>query len=174
MSHLLLWPIVLPLLGAALALFLEHRRFGWAARRWAAWAMLGLQGVAVAAVVARVADGEVVAYLLGDWPARLGIALMADRLSGWMLAVTWLLGAACLLHACGGWDRRAPHFHAFFQLQLMGLNGAFLTGDVFNLFVFFEVMLSASYGCWPAAGAGCACAARSTTWPSTSPPRRCS
>ncbi len=154
MSHLLLWPIVLPLLGAALALFLEHRRFGWAARRWAAWGMLGLQGAAVAAMLARVTDGEVVAYLLGDWPARLGIALMADRLSGWMLAVTWLLGAACLLYACGGWDRRAPHFHAFFQLQLMGLNGAFLTGDVFNLFVFFEVMLSASYGLLASGGRG--------------------
>lgn len=108
MSHLLLWPIVLPLLGAALALFLEHRRFGWAARRWAAWGMLALQGVAVAAVVARVAGGEVVAYLLGDWPARLGIALMADRLSGWMLAVTWPWAwpACCTPAAAGTGARR--------------------------------------------------------------------
>ena len=45
-----------------------------------------------------------------------------------------------------GWDRRGRHFHPLFQFQLIGLNGAFLTGDVFNLFVFFEVMLIASYG----------------------------
>src|SRR5690606_33212865 len=56
--------------------------------------------------------------------------------------------------ACSGWDRRAPHFHALFQLQLMGLNGAFLTGDVFNLFVFFEVMLIASYGLLLSGGRG--------------------
>jgi multicomponent K+:H+ antiporter subunit D len=93
-------------------------------------------------------------YLLGDWPSRLGIALMVDRLSAWMLLVTTLLAIASLLHACAGWDRRAPHFHAFFQFQLMGLNGAFLTGDIFNLFVFFEVMLIASYGLLLSAGRG--------------------
>lgn len=65
-----------------------------------------------------------------------------------------ILGAACLLHACAGWDRRAPHFHALFQFQLMGLNGAFLTGDIFNLFVFFEVMLIASYGLLLSGGRG--------------------
>ena len=45
-----------------------------------------------------------------------------------------------------GWDARGRHFHALFLFQLMGLNGAFLTGDAFNLFVFFEVLLIASYG----------------------------
>ena len=50
------------------------------------------------------------------------------------------------IYAAQGWDRRGRHFHALFQFQLMGLNGAFLTGDVFNLFVFFEVLLIASYG----------------------------
>jgi multicomponent K+:H+ antiporter subunit D len=50
-----------------------------------------------------------------------------------------------LLYASGGWDARGRHFHALFQFQLMGLNGAFLTGDLFNLFVFFEVLLIASY-----------------------------
>jgi multicomponent K+:H+ antiporter subunit D len=83
-------------------------------------------------------------------------------------ATTLLLAIPCLLHACS--DRRAPHFHALFQFQLVGLNGAFLTGDIFNLFVFFEVMLIASYGCCSAAAA-CACASACTTWCSTSPPR---
>ncbi len=99
------------------------------------------------------ATGRIEVYL-GDWPARLGIALMVDRLSALMLLVGLLLAAACLLHACAGWDRRAPHFHAFFQFQLMGLNGAFLTGDMFNLFVFFEVLLIASYGLMLSGGRG--------------------
>ena len=84
----------------------------------------------------------------------LGIVLMVDRLSALMLVVGQLLGVACLLHACAGWDRRAPHFHAFFQFQMMGLNGAFLTGDMFNLFVFFEVLLIASYGLMLSGGRG--------------------
>ena len=51
-----------------------------------------------------------------------------------------------MLAATGGTDRLGLHFHPVFQIQLAGLNGAFLTGDLFNLFVFFEVMLAASYG----------------------------
>src|SRR5690606_27090353 len=76
----------------------------------------------------------------------LGIVLMLDRLSALMVLTTTLLAIPALMYACAGWDRRALHFHALFQIQLAGLNGAFLTGDIFNLFVFFEVMLIASYG----------------------------
>ena len=50
-----------------------------------------------------------------------------------------------ILYASGGWDAHGRHFHALLQFQLMGLNGAFVTGDLFNLFVFFEVLLIASY-----------------------------
>lgn len=146
MNHLAVLPILIPMLGAIVSLFVEHRRIGARVQRGVAWASMLLLGVAVAALFARTAQGPVLVYLLGDWPSRLGIALVADRLSAWMLATTLLLSIAALLHACAGWDRRAPHFHALFQFQLMGLNGAFLTGDIFNLFVFFEVMLIASYG----------------------------
>ena len=154
MNHLPLLPILIPLFAAALALFFEHRRFGILPQRVVAWtSMLSLMLVVV--LMARgAAGGDVAVYLLGDWPARLGIALMVDRLSALMLVVAQLLGVACLMHACAGWDRRAPHFHAFFQFQLMGLNGAFLTGDVFNLFVFFEILLIASYGLMLSAGRG--------------------
>ncbi|MBB4127633.1 multicomponent K+:H+ antiporter subunit D [Xanthomonas translucens] len=154
MNHLVILPILIPLLGAALSLFVEHRRYGRHVRRAVAWTAMAALAATVLALFVRAGDGQVQVYLLGDWPSRLGIALMADRLSAWMLLTTTLLAAACLLHACAGWDRRAPHFHALFQFQLVGLNGAFLTGDVFNLFVFFEVMLIASYGLLLSGGRG--------------------
>lgn len=154
MNHLPILPILIPLLGAIASLFVEHRRFGARVQRGVAWSSVGLLALAVVALVQATADGRLLVYLLGDWPARLGIALVADRLSAWMLLTTLCLSVACLLHACAGWDRRAPHFHALFQFQLMGLNGAFLTGDIFNLFVFFEVMLIASYGLLVSGGRG--------------------
>lgn len=154
MNQLPVLAILIPLLGGALSLFVEHRRIGTWVQRSVAWAsMLALLLVSVGLAV-RAADGGIGVYLLGDWPARLGIALVVDRLSALMVLATTLLAIPCLLHACAGWDRRAPHFHALFQLQLVGLNGAFLTGDVFNLFVFFEVMLIASYGLLLSGGRG--------------------
>ena len=154
MNQLPILPILLPLLGGALSLLVEHRRIGTVVQRSVAWVFMLATLAASTLLVLRAHDGSVMVYMLGDWPGRIGIALMVDRLSALMVLTTALLGAACLLHACSGWDRRAPHFHALFQLQLMGLNGAFLTGDVFNLFVFFEVMLIASYGLLLSGGRG--------------------
>lgn len=154
MNHLPILPILIPMIGGAVSLFVEHRRHGPVVQRSVAWAAMAALAMAVAALAASTADGSISAYLLGDWPARLGIVLVADALSSWMLLTTVLLAACCLLHACAGWDRRAPHFHALFQFQLAGINGAFLTGDIFNLFVFFEVMLIASYGLLLSGGRG--------------------
>ncbi|MDH7454021.1 monovalent cation/H+ antiporter subunit D [Luteimonas composti] len=145
MQHLVLAPIVLPLVTGAILLMLE-RRHDVRVLRSGAWIGLALLLAAAVALVARADGGGIEAYLLGDWPSRLGIALMLDRLSALMVLTTTLLAIPALLYACAGWDRRALHFHALFQIQLAGLNGAFLTGDIFNLFVFFEVMLIASYG----------------------------
>ncbi|MEY3747035.1 MAG: hypothetical protein RL194_494 [Pseudomonadota bacterium] len=86
-----------------------------------------------------------IAYALGEWQPPFGIVLVADRLAALGVMLSAILGAAALLYASAGFDRKGRHFHAIFQLQLVGINGAFLTGDVFNLFVFFEVMLLASY-----------------------------
>src|SRR5699024_5294607 len=83
-------------------------------------------------------------YLLGNWSPPFGIVLMVDRLSSLMLLLTALLALPALVYSIARWDRVGVHFYAIFQLLLMGVNGAFLTNDLFNLFVFFEIMLAAS------------------------------
>src|SRR5690606_27976141 len=91
-------------------------------------------------------DGRIAVYLLGNWPPPFAIVLVLDRLSAMMLVLTAVLAIPSLVFAIGRWHKAGPNFHSLFLLLVMGLNGAFLTGDLFNLFVFFEVMLAASYG----------------------------
>ncbi|MCX7692143.1 MAG: monovalent cation/H+ antiporter subunit D [Tepidimonas taiwanensis] len=98
-----------------------------------------------AALVARADTGGWAVYALGEWPAPFGIVLVLDRLAALMVLLTHWVALPVLWYACGGWDTRGRHFHAIFHFQLMGLGGAFVTGDLFNLFVFFEVLLIASY-----------------------------
>ncbi|MFM1991678.1 MAG: sodium hydrogen antiporter subunitD, ShaD [Pseudomonadota bacterium] len=142
MNHAPVVPIVLPALAAALMLL--DRRLG--AQRALAWLSVLLQLGCAAWLVALASDGWRGVYLLGNWAAPWGIALVCDRLSAMMVALTALLAVVALAAAHGRWDGRGEHFHPLLQVQLMGLNGAFLTGDLFNLFVFFEVLLIASYG----------------------------
>jgi multicomponent K+:H+ antiporter subunit D len=144
MNHLVIAPLLLPLLAGIVHLFGRHLGYTW--RRGFSFAVvLGQIGLALALLQA-VNDGSILTYALGNWPAPFGIVMVADRLSVWMLLVTALLALFPLLYASRGIDVSGRHFHILFQLQLFGLNGAFLTGDLFNLFVFFEVLLLASYG----------------------------
>jgi multicomponent K+:H+ antiporter subunit D len=144
MNHLVISPILLPLL-AGIALLLARHIDARIQRAFSVAAVLGQ--IVLAALLLRAVDGgDILTYALGDWPAPYGIVLVADRLAAWMLLVTALLALFPLLHACRGEDGKGRHFHVLYQLQLFGLNGAFLTGDLFNLFVFFEVLLLASYG----------------------------
>lgn len=96
-------------------------------------------------LMSEAASGALAVYPLGGWSAPFGIVLVIDRLSAMMLALTWTIAIPILWYASGGWDTHGRHFHALFHFQLMGLSGAFVTGDLFNLFVFFEVLLIASY-----------------------------
>lgn len=89
--------------------------------------------------------GALTVYPLGGWQAPFGIVLVVDRLSAMMLALTWTIAVPVLWYATAQWDLCGRHFHALFHFQLMGLSGAFITGDLFNLFVFFEILLIASY-----------------------------
>jgi len=144
--HLIVAPILVPLVASAVLLFVDERRR-------VIKAMISLLSTlaltAVAIVLFKIESGpngfEGV-YLVGNWSAPFGIALVLDGLSALMLLLTALLAVPALIFSLARWHAVGAHFHSMVQLLLMGVNGAFLTGDLFNLFVFFEVMLAASYG----------------------------
>ena len=145
MSHWIIMPVILPaLLAPFIVLAMRHdlalqRVFSIAGAVALLAVSLGL--------IAQAAGGPPQVYELGNWRAPFGIVLVLDRLSALMILLSSLLAVVVSIYAASsGWDTRGRHFHALFQFQLMGINGAFLTGDVFNLFVFFEVLLIASYG----------------------------
>lgn len=143
MNHLPVIPVLLPLLAASLLLMAG--KLGLGAQRILAVAATSI-GLLIAILLLRATfDGTVMAYNLGDWPAPFGIVFVADKLAALMVLLVYLLGLPALLMATGGTDGLGRYFHPLFQLQLAGLSGAFLTGDIFNLFVFFEILLIASY-----------------------------
>ncbi|MFW8593366.1 monovalent cation/H+ antiporter subunit D [Cribrihabitans neustonicus] len=145
MNHLLIAPVVLPALVAPFIIMVVRHHLD--LQRIFSVASTVLLAAISLTLAAQAADGSVQVYELGDWPAPFGIVLVLDRLAGMMLVLTSFLALPVLLYAIGtGWDTRGSNFHALFQFQLMGILGAFLTGDAFNLFVFFEVLLIASYG----------------------------
>lgn len=146
MPHLMLAPILLPLLAAALMLLLreERQRLKLALNLGAC--LLGLLVSITLLFWADRPDATPDVYLAGNWRAPYGIVLVLDRLSALMLVLTSTVALATALFAAARWHRAGVHFHPLFQLQVMGLCGAFLTADLFNLFVFFEIMLAASYG----------------------------
>ena len=151
LEHLIVLPIVVPLVTGAAMLFLsEARRI---ARVTLALISVLVQlsvGVALLYLTSDAAPfiwpEGVGVYAVGHWPAPFGIVLVVDRLSAVMVTLSAAVALATLVYAISRWDRPGQPFHSLFQLQTMGLNGAFLTGDLFNLFVFFEVLLAASYG----------------------------
>ncbi|RKF14708.1 monovalent cation/H+ antiporter subunit D [Roseovarius spongiae] len=145
MNHWIVLPVVLPAILAPFIVLAARYHIG--IQR--AVSIAGISAlIAIAAGLAwQASDGTITLYRLSDWAAPFGIVVVADRLSTLMVLLTAVLALLVMLHAIGsGWDTRGRHFHALYQFQLMGLMGAFLTGDLFNLFVFFEVLLIASYG----------------------------
>ncbi len=149
LPHLPILPILLPMLTGGSLLLFGHARHSLRAA-FSLLSMLLQLAVAVALLVA--ADGTLAAwsgkvgvYALGNWAAPYGIVLVVDRLAATMIALTAILGLAALSYSLARWERAGVQFLPLFQFLLMGLNGTFLTGDLFNLFVFFEIMLAASY-----------------------------
>src|SRR6185503_5567967 len=147
-QHLIVAPVVLPLFAGAVMLALGRERHRILVAAINLVSTLVLVTVAVALIkTADEADGGLAGvYRLGDWPVPFAIVLVVDRLSALMLLLTSLVAAAAVVFSLARWHRAGAYFHPLFQFLLMGLNGAFLTGDLFNLFVFFELLLAASYG----------------------------
>ena len=151
LDHLPILPVAVPMMAGALMLLLKDSR------------RKSLTGLAFLSVFIQFAvavtllfmtagsipndwNNHIGVYLLGNWVAPFGIVFVVDKLSAVMLVLTIVLGISALIYSTAFWDRVGIHFHPLFQFILMGLNGAFLTGDLFNLFVFFEIFLAASYG----------------------------
>jgi multicomponent K+:H+ antiporter subunit D len=144
MNQGMILPVAIPAMAAALLVLVS--RYGLTVQRVTSVVAIALQLAVAAWLYALAADGETRVYLLGNWPAPFGIVLVLDRLAATMLLLAGVLGTGVLIASLRRWDQLGRHFHALFQFQLLGVNGAFLTGDLFNLFVFFEVLLIASYG----------------------------
>ncbi|MBA1272456.1 monovalent cation/H+ antiporter subunit D [Stutzerimonas azotifigens] len=143
MNHAVMLPLVLPLFVGSLLLVLN--RLALPAKRAISLVSTGLLIPIGIWLLMLAGDDQLRLYALGNWQPPFGIVMVLDRLSALMLLLTAVLAGFALLYASRGDDERGPNFHALFQFQLLGINGAFLTGDLFNLFVFFEILLIASY-----------------------------
>lgn len=144
-THWIVLPVLVPLFTAVILLLLRQRL--------SLVRIVSLAGSSVALVVAlwllfRVARGEVLVTQMGNWPAPYGITFVVDPLSAIMLTLAALMGLTVQVYAVGSMDRgrEKAGFYPLYQFLLMGVCGSFITGDLFNLYVFFEIMLISSFG----------------------------
>lgn len=144
MNNLILMPVLWPLLtGIILIFFVKQIKV-----QRAISLLSSLIGIGISAIVVyRVAQNGILTLALGSWEAPFGIIIVADMLASLLVLTTTIIGAAILVYSFYsiGKERESFYYYAVFQFLLVGVNGAFLTGDIFNLFVFFEVMLMSSY-----------------------------
>ncbi len=133
-QHLIVTPILLPMVTAALLLFIDERNRTAKALVSLAAVVLLLSNAIILFIVESGPNSFENVYLLGNWAAPFGIVLVIDGLSAMMLLLTAILAIAALLFSLAKWHAVGAHFHSLFQLLLVGVNGALLTGDLFNLF----------------------------------------
>lgn len=144
MNNLVVFPLLIPLVtGLIMAIFSKNIPF----QRWFSLFSLTLTGAVSFSLVQQVFVEGIQILPLGGWPAPFGIVLVVDMLSALLLTTASLVGIACICFAFNsiGREREQFYFYSLFQFLIAGVNGSFLTGDLFNLFVCFEVMLISSY-----------------------------
>jgi len=144
MTNLLILPILIPMLMGVILIFFKDSK---TIQRVVSATSLGLMLVLSVYIAYTVYVEGIQTIELGGWPAPFGIVLVADLLSSSLVALSSLLALVCLFYAFQTFspERERNYFHPFFMFLMVGVNGSFLTGDLFNLFVFFEVMLISSF-----------------------------
>ncbi|OLO38843.1 Na+/H+ antiporter subunit D [Alkalihalophilus pseudofirmus] len=144
MNNLVILPILIPfIIGTVLILFAKYHTLQ---RVISGITVFALLGISIYLAIFVYQEG-ILTLELGDWPAPFGIILVADMFATMMVILSSIVGLVCLFFAFQtiSSEREKFFFYPFYFFLLTGVNGAFLTGDLFNLFVFFEVMLIASY-----------------------------
>jgi multicomponent Na+:H+ antiporter subunit D len=144
MNLIIVLPIIIPLLFAIIMLFFwknvkEHKILN---------VIASLLSLSVSIILlSDVNSSGIVSLQFGSWQAPFGISLVADLLSSIMVLITAVIGLAASIYSLGSMDEQREKFlyYPLLQILLMGINGAFLTGDIFNLYVWFEVMLISSF-----------------------------
>ncbi|MEM9853607.1 MAG: Na+/H+ antiporter subunit D [Pseudomonadota bacterium] len=144
MTWYLTAPLVLPFLTAVASFLMRHSPSG----RWVSVGGNVLLLIASILLIAQVLQNGVLAGQMGGWPAPFGITLVADRLSAVMVVITAITALAVSVYALTDINERKEYlgYHALFNVLIGGVTGAFITGDLFNLYVWFEVMLISSFG----------------------------
>nr|MCU0853756.1 Na+/H+ antiporter subunit D [Paracoccaceae bacterium] len=144
MTWLLSLPLIIPFATAVAAYMVKDRPAG----AWISVAGSFLSLAASVALMAAVLRDGVIAAQMGGWAAPFGITLVADLLSAVMVVITAITGLAVAIYALSDIDAEKSRmgYHALFQVLIGGVTGAFVTGDLFNLYVWFEVMLISSFG----------------------------
>ncbi len=144
MNTLLVLPIIIPLTAAAACLLLRRYRV---AQRWIGMIAAGLLLASGIGLLYGVYRHGIAASQMGGWPAPFGITMVADTFSAIMVVLAGIIGFAVAIYSSTSIDARRQSFgyYPLLNVLLLGVCGAFLTGDLFSLFVWFEVMLIASF-----------------------------
>ena len=144
MTALVAVPVLVPLIAAALMLVVRPLT---AQRIFSMIALLSSLAAAVSVLIDLWASGPIKVVRLGGWPGEFAITMVADRLASVMVVVALLVVTAVLVYAMGqgGADVQSVFYHPVYMVMAAGISQAFLAGDLFNLFVAFEILLMASY-----------------------------
>lgn len=144
MNNLIILPIIIPLFTAIILIFFNKNI---KVQKWIS-AIASFAGIIISSVIVqRVHESGIQTLAVGNWKAPYGIVLVADMYSSLLVLTTSIIAFTSLLFAFStiSHDREKFFFYPGVQFLILGVSGAFLTGDLFNLFVFFEVMLMSSY-----------------------------